>query len=88
MVQEAPVAQAWPQPPQFAGSPIRSAQASPHSVVPDCGQTHPPLRHSWDAAQVVPQAPQFAPSEDRSAQVWPHSTAPPCGQLQVLFWHT
>jgi hypothetical protein len=57
-----PVAQAFPQAPQFAGLVAVSTQVPPQSVVP-VGQPQAPPMQTLPPLQVVPQAPQLALSD-------------------------
>jgi hypothetical protein len=58
-VQVWPLAQAWPQPPQFAMLVLTSTQADPHSVCPATEQPHVPALHAAPAGQVMLQPPQL-----------------------------
>jgi hypothetical protein len=58
-VQVCPLAQAWPQPPQFAMLVLVSTQAEPHSICPATEHPHVPALHAAPAGQVMLQPPQL-----------------------------
>src|SRR5437764_566127 len=80
-LQEAPIAQAMPQPPQLFTSVPVATHALPHRVVP-VGQT--PLHTLAEqlavppvgAAHLVPQAPQLLASVAVATQALPHRVVP------------
>jgi hypothetical protein len=61
IAQTCPAAQTLPQPPQFCGSLVVSAQLAPQAVAP-AAQPHAPAAQIWRVPQVRPHAPQFAGS--------------------------
>ena len=75
-VQEAPVAQAWPHDPQFAGSVASDVHDFPHANMPAVHGWQAPAPHLSFDAQRVPQAPQFRGSDATSTQAPVHRTIP------------
>jgi len=76
-VQLAPVAQVFPQLPQFSASALSPVvHPPPQSVVPE-GQPQSPLVQVAPGLQAFPQPPQLAASVARSAQSAPHITRLP-----------
>jgi hypothetical protein len=88
--QATPAAQAWPQPPQLAGSTFMSVQYDPPVAFGQltgavCGQPtgveppHTPPTHSRPAAQVAPHWPQLLTSAVTSVQNSPAGPKQPLG---------
>jgi len=75
VVQAWPLAQVFPQAPQFAVLVCVSTQASEHGTSPD-GQAHPPPEQLAPVAQACPQEPQLA----ASARVFTQAVGVPDGQ--------
>jgi hypothetical protein len=87
--QVAPVAQATPQAPQWAGSVARSKQATPPSLPHSRfgeAQAHVPWAHTWELPQAVAQLPQWAGSLASATQRVPHTVAWAAGQVQPPAW--
>jgi len=70
-----PLAQAFEQLPQWAGSEVSDTQLLPHSVRPDWHLQEPPW-HCWPPVQVTPHPPQLLSSVDWSTHIPAHVSRP------------
>lgn len=73
----APVAQAFPQAPQFLPSYVVFVHASAQIAVAQEGHSHTPRLHTLVGPQTLPQVPQFVMSRCRSTQIPPQTVAVP-----------